>query len=205
MTKRDYYIKVSEIVRAAIIALKLTDEEMSTLKEKLERTATEYRKPIEADINRARDEKEAIRSECIDTVRKLSEHFVDSERADESMKGGALTEDIKLLKAGIKIPAGDLEHIAARNMGNSTMSRIIAEYARAEGIELSRSTDAALYRSSHPNMTSIRIATHMADTAKYMLDDRMYTHDGVFDQIIGDNSEAYAEYIGNTNVEGGKA
>jgi RecA/RadA recombinase len=203
MTKRDYYIKVSEIIRAAVIGMKLTDEEIATLKEKAERTAFEFRDPVVAELNAAKEDKEAIRAECIRTVRVLSDEYIKSAKSDEAMKPEEITDDIKLLNVGINIPVDDLGHMIRRNAGNSTMSRLIAAYVADSGSQISDELKAMLNAASHKNTTAIRIANDIPDIAYHMLQDRMYTKEGVFDKIIGNQSEAYAEFIESTGNNGG--
>lgn len=196
MTKRDYYTKVSSIVREAIIAMKLTDEEIDTKKNSLERMAKKYQKPILAEIEKAKWEREEIRQECLITVKRLSGEFIKVLEGEEAMNGRDVSEDIALIKSGVTIPASDLKHMAERSMKNPTMARIIMAYIADNGINADTETAAMLHKAANPNANAKRIAREFETTAKYMLEKRMYSQEGVYDQIIGKDSEAYAEYVG---------
>ncbi len=71
----------------------------------------------------------SLKSQAIVDVRTLAEAAEKEVKASGQLRGKDVTDDIKLLTAGIKLTEDDLQDIVNRNAGNETMLRAIKDYA----------------------------------------------------------------------------
>lgn len=78
--------------------------------------------------------KETARRAAMDVI---SAHVAALE-AEDALDANAMTDDCKLLNAGVKLNARDINTMLARNNGNRTMTQIILRYAREHDIDIGR-------------------------------------------------------------------
>ena len=114
--------------------------ELSILDEKI--ASGRYSDSVVKDFKEKRAElSKSIRMEAEGTIKQVNEsiaQYMAEETARRNMlKPSEITDDIRLLQAGVTLNRNDLESILDRTEGNRTMFHIVTRYAKEHGIEIS--------------------------------------------------------------------
>ena len=136
-----------EITSAVYDALKASTEEISKTVAEME--------AVNGKIDSGRYSKEAVKNElaprrdelrrkiqndsdkAIDSAREIIKAFVAQEAKKDDLDPAEITDDIRLLQAGVPLLPRDLEAIMQRNKGNRTMRQLVYRYGKERGIEVS--------------------------------------------------------------------
>lgn len=78
-----------------------------------------------------------ITTEARQEARQFVEKYKTELEEQDSLRGEDLTDDARLLSAGIPLNQRDLEAILNRSSDNRTMQQLVLRYAEANGIEMS--------------------------------------------------------------------
>jgi len=92
-------------------------------------------------IAKIADIRRAIRAkadETLSNVKKAVAAHCDELYALDDLRGDALTDDARLLSAGLKLTERDLIAILKRNEDNPTMKQIVLRWANENGVDLRR-------------------------------------------------------------------
>lgn len=76
----------------------------------------------------------AMKDQAVMAIKDSADAAEQEIKADNALQGKDLTDDVKLLSAGIKLDTADLQALADRNAGNETMLRAIKDYAAREEV-----------------------------------------------------------------------
>lgn len=140
--RRNFYWDIRGIVNSALEDLKELDKKEKAIENKIKSnryTTNAVQTELKPEMSNIKRSKEKVREEAISAVRaRTNEYIAELQKADE-LNPGNLTDDIKLLQLGVTISPDDLEKIFDRNTGNSTMQKLIADYARQNNIDIRRS------------------------------------------------------------------
>ena len=113
--------------------------QLSILDEKIK--SGRYSAPVVKEYQEKKAElSKSLRMESEGTIKRAKEAIAQY-RADETARRNMLipseiTEDIRLLQAGVTLNRNDLESILDRTEGNRTMFHIVTRYAKEHGIEI---------------------------------------------------------------------
>lgn len=141
MNRKEFYEKSRGMIDAAIEDKMVILQKVNSLEKKLN-TNVFSKDYIETDIkpqySNAKKELKMRGEIALASIRDLSEKYIAELKEEDTLKGELLTDDVKLLNMGIVLSSEDLEMLFDRNEGNSTMQKVIVEYASQNDVKISR-------------------------------------------------------------------
>ena len=139
MRKRsEFFNEIDKIVRGTISEIQ--EEEKKIKKLKQDEKAGDYSqnylvKNIYPGIDSGKRIIEDKKRTAKEKIRKICEEYKKEINLDDCLKPEELTDDIKLINAGVKFTQKEIQALLDRNKGNLTMSKIILRTAREQGIK----------------------------------------------------------------------
>jgi len=133
--------KVYANLKEGTAELHATMEEYNKLveKEKSGMYSREYlEKEVRPKLVTAKRAIEEAKEAALSNARAIVRAYQDELRDKDNLHPEDITEDVKLLNAGIKLNKRDIEAILSRNQDNATMTQIALRYAEENKIDLGR-------------------------------------------------------------------
>ena len=141
MTKSDFYWDIKSVVDEAIADIKELESDKKKLENEMKSSKFQqsYIKkemlPMIEGKNRAIEERKAAANK---QIKALADDYVNELNEANELRGEDLTDDAKLLTAGVKLTGNELEKIFDRYGDNPTMQQIVYRYADEHDIKLNR-------------------------------------------------------------------
>lgn len=140
-TKRDFYWDIRGIVKSVIDELTELDKQEKAIEDKIK--SNRYSPKIVQDelkpeLTSIRRKREAMREDGVSAVRTRTNEYIAELRKADQLNPDNLTDDIKLLQSGIALSVDDLEMLFDRNAGNSTMQKLITDFAKQHDRDIQR-------------------------------------------------------------------
>lgn len=140
-TKRDFYWDIRGIVKSVIDELTELDKQEKDIEDKIK--SNRYSPKIVQDelkpeLTSIRRKREAMREDGVSAVRTRANEYIAELRKADQLNPDNLTDDIKLLQSGIALSVDDLEMLFDRNAGNSTMQKLITDFAKQHDRDIQR-------------------------------------------------------------------
>ena len=181
--RRNFYWDIRNLVTSTIEDLNEFERQTKAIDDKIKsgkysnETVQKDLMPQKQDIKK---KMEMRREVGCSAIRTRTNEYVAELRAADQLNPDNLTDDIKLLQAGVALSADDLTMLFDRNAGNSTMQKLIADYAKQHDRDIGRH-----YRPPHIDlMQSVdRIPEAMEVAIKW------HNKPHVFDHLVGDGSD----------------
>lgn len=183
MTKKEFYEKMTDKVKAAMKEVNEAQKEIKKLETEVnsgmysDKTVSEKRSRISSLKWKMKTLPEDIRV----SVQRMSTDFISELDANDTIKYKELTDDAKLLTMGLPLNEKDLKQILERNENNRTMIKLVLRYADAHGIHLPVQYN--------PKASEVGDPDAFAYAAEVCVKHGSQT---VYDQIMGEGSELAA-------------
>lgn len=181
--KRDFYWDIRNLVTSTIEDLNEFEKQAKAIDAKIKsgkysnETVQKDLMPQMQDIKR---KMEMRREVGCSAVRTRADEYIAELRAADQLNPDNLTDDIKLLQAGVALSADDLETLFDRNAGNSTMQKLIVDYAKQHDRDIGRS-----YRPLHADL--MRSVDSIPEAMGVAI--KWHNKPHVFDHLVGDGSD----------------
>ena len=189
-TRSDFYDEVVQEVRGSADGINKTESRIAETKRKINSGvfAPEYiKQELQPEVKRLERKVFNDKDAAAARVRKMCDDYIEELRADEELDPAALTDDIKLLQAGVKLTERDLKTLLSRNENNGTMTQILLRYAGEHDIP----TDVHYIG----NAPTIKLVNTLAESAQTAL--KWSQNYQVFDRLLGADSILAASFGGD--------
>ena len=130
-------------------------------------------------MEKIRRQKEERREQGFSIICTKTAEYVKELHKANQINPDDLTDDIKLLQAGVALSADDLTVLFDRNAGNNTMQKLISDFAKQYNRDIQR-----YYRPA--NIDFIKGVESIPETMKVVL--KWNDKPNVFNQFIGEGS-----------------
>lgn len=183
-TKREFYNEINEITKEGIKALQELSAQMDAVNAEINSGKYKYdhvEKKLRPQIRELKRQMEDIRYEANKRAQKLCDEYQDELRAQDDLDPALLTDDVKLLQAGVKLKPRDISAMLKRNADNHTMTQVILRYCKENDID----TGGVHYVGNSytiRNVDTVRSAVNVS-----------LKHSGrptVYEKLMGEGSEA---------------
>ena len=141
MNRREFYSKVNDIVTTTREDMTDIAYRMTKVQEKIRsgRYATQtVAKELQPELDNLKKQHEARYSFGVSSVRELANTYIAELRQEDELNPGKLTDDAALLSVGVILSPHDVEVMFDRHAGNSTMQRLISDYAQQKSVKIDR-------------------------------------------------------------------
>lgn len=141
MTKSDFYWDIKAAVDEALADIKELESDKKKLENEMKSSKFQqsYIKkemlPMIEGKNRAIEERKTAANK---QIKALADDYVNELNEANELRGEDLTDDARLLTAGVKLTGNELEKIFDRYGDNPTMQQIVYRYADEHDVKLNR-------------------------------------------------------------------
>ena len=180
-SKKDFYKGVVTEVRGRIGEIQKLREKIREL-ERLNKSGTYSAQGIAENNQKIREltgQIEGLRASGKSAVEDLCNRYESELMEADSLKGEEMTDDAKLLTAGVPLDKRDLESMLERNKGNRTMLQLALRYAKANNIDLGLT-----YVGNSETIESLKSIPYTAEVTM-----KWDENPSVFDRLMGDGSD----------------
>ena len=189
-SKRDFYWDIRSIVNSAVEDLTELEKREKAIEDKIK--SKRYTPDIVS--NELMPELNSIKREIISrkesgnkAVRARSDEYISELRKSDELNPDNLTDDIKLLQSGGALSADDLATLFDRNAGNSTMQKLITDFAKQHGRDIQR-----YYRPTNADL--IASVNTVPEVIKTVL--KWHNNPSAYEKLIGEGSQ-FDQYFSN--------
>ena len=182
-SKRDFYWDIRGIVTSVIKDLTEFDKQEKAIEDKIKsnRYSSEaVQKELIPEVKRIKRIKEDRREEGVSAVRTRAEEYIAELRKADELNPDKLTDDIKLLQSGIALSADDLATLFDRNAGNSTMQKLITDFAKQHNRDIQR-----YYRPANADL--IKGVENIPEVMRIVL--KWHNKPDIFNNHVGEGSD----------------
>ena len=178
-TKKDFYNQINNVTKNGLKTLQELSAQIADLREKI--GSGKYRSgyvrteliPQKDSLKRQMDD---VRYKTNMEVKRICAEYTDELRAQDDLDPSLLTDDVKLLKAGVKLTKRDITAMLNRNAGNHTMTQLILRYCKENDID-----SGVHYMGNRPIIDSVAMVPYTVETA-LKWSDRQST---VYERLMG--------------------
>lgn len=182
-TKRDFYNQVNGVVKEGLKSLQDLSDQLTKVSEDINsgKYSGEYvREKLISQRDSLRRQMDDIRHNANNEVQRICAEYTDELRSQEDLDPSLLTEDVKLLQAGVKLTQRDIKAMLNRNADNHTMTQVILRYCKENDI------DAGVhYMGNKPIIDNVAVVPYTVETALKWSD-----RPTVYEKLMGEGSDA---------------
>ena len=182
-SKRDFYWDIRSIVNSAVEDLTELEKREKAIEDKIK--SKRYTPDIVS--NELMPELNSIKREIISrkesgnkAVRARSDEYISELRKADELNADNLTDDIKLLQSGVALSADDLATLFDRNAGNSTMQKLITDFAKQHNRDIQR-----YYRPANADL--IKGVENIPEVMRIVL--KWHNKPDIFNNHVGEGSD----------------
>lgn len=187
-TKRDFYNQVNGVVKEGLKSLQDLSDQLTKVSEDINsgKYSGEYvREKLISQRDSLRRQMDDIRHNANNEVQRICAEYTDELRSQEDLDPSLLTEDVKLLQAGVKLTQRDIKAMLNRNADNHTMTQVILRYCKENDI------DAGVhYMGNKPIIDNVAVVPYTAETALKWSD----RQSSVYERLMGEGSDLDAVF-----------
>ena len=178
-TKKDFYNQINNVTKNGLKTLQELSAQIVNIREKIEsgKYSNGYvRTELIPQKDILKRQMEDVRYKTNTEVQRICAEYTDELRAQDDLDPSLLTDDVKLLKAGVKLTKRDITAMLNRNAGNHTMTQVILRYCKENDI------DAGVhYTGNRPIIDNVAMVPYTVETA-LKWSDRQST---VYERLMG--------------------
>ena len=182
-TKRDFYNEITAITREGLKDLqelsaqkRLTDDEI-----KSGRYSAEYvKKHLIPKSDSLRREIEAVRTNANKEAQRICDEYIEELRAQDDLDPALLTDDVKLLQAGVNLKPRDISAMLKRNADNHTMTQVILRYCKENDID----TGGVHYLGNKQTINNVSVVPYTVKTTLKWSD-----KNNMYEKLMGEGSD----------------
>ena len=141
MTKSDFYWDIKAAVDEAIGDIRELEAEKQKLESEMKSSKFQQsyiRKEMLPMIEGKKRDIEARKAAANKQIKALADGYISELNEANELRGEDLTDDAKLLTAGVKLTGSELEKIFDRHSGNPTMQQLVHRYTDEHDVKLNR-------------------------------------------------------------------
>lgn len=181
-TKKDFYNQINNVTKNGLKTLQELSAQIADLRKKIDsgKYSSGYvRTELIPQIDILKRQMDDVRYKTNTEVKRTCDEYTDELRAQDDLDPSLLTDDVKLLKAGVKLTKRDITAMLNRNAGNHTMTQLILRYCKENDI------DAGVhYMGNRPIIDNVAMVPYTVETA-LKWSDRQST---VYERLMGAGS-----------------
>ncbi len=189
-TKKEFYNEIYGAIKEALEKLHDLSEQLEAAKAK-SRSNKYSRQYLESNIFPQINKLERqIRDYREDTKRRAwatCDEYTAELRAADDLDPSKITDDIKLLQAGIPLTQRDLRAMIARNESNSTMLQLTLRYAEEHKIDTG-----SYYVGNRGTIADVEATKYSVDSAL-----KLENSPNLFERLLGEGSPIYEAFCGD--------
>lgn len=178
-TKKDFYNQINNVTKNGLKTLQELSAQLTKVSEDISsgKYSGEYvREKLIPQRDSLRRQMDDTRHNANKEVQRICDEYTDELRAQDDLDPSLLTDDVKLLKAGVKLTKRDITAMLNRNAGNHTMTQLILRYCKENDI------DAGVhYMGNRPIIDNVAMVPYTVETA-LKWSDRQST---VYERLMG--------------------
>ena len=182
-TKRDFYWDIRGIVNSTIEDLTEFDKQEKAIQDKIKSnryTAKAVQTELQPELATIRRNRETRREDGVAAVRARASEYIAELRKADQLNPDNLTDDIKLLQSGVALSADDLATLFDRNAGNSTMQKLITDFAKQHNRDIQR-----YYRPANADL--IKGVENIPEVMRIVL--KWHNKPDIFNNHVGEGSD----------------
>lgn len=189
-TKRNFYWDIRSIANSTIEEMNELDKQAKSLDDKIKSkryTPDVISKELMPELQGIKREINKRKEEGCKAIRIRSDEYIAELRKADELNPDNLTDDIKLLQSGVALSADDLATLFDRNAGNSTMQKLITDFAKQHNRDIQR-----YYRPTHADLIiSVNTVPEAMQTVL-----NWYNKPSVYEKLVGEGSQ-FDQYFCN--------
>ena len=178
-TKKDFYNQINNVTKNGLKTLQDLSAQIVQLNKKIDsgKFSEKYvRETLIPERNSLKRQMDDVRYNANMEAQRLCTEYTEELRAQDDLDPSLLTDDVKLLKAGVKLTKRDITAMLNRNAGNHTMTQVILRYCKENDI------DAGVhYTGNRPIINNVAMVPYTVETA-LKWSDRQST---VYERLMG--------------------
>ena len=178
-TKKDFYNQINNVTTNGLKTLQELSAQIADLRKKIDsgKYSSGYvRTELIPQIDILKRQMDDVRYKTNTEVQKICTEYTDELRAQDDLDPSLLTDDVKLLKAGVKLTKRDITAMLNRNAGNHTMTQLILRYCKENDID-----SGVHYMGNRPIIDNVAMVPYTVETA-LKWSDRQST---VYERLMG--------------------
>ena len=182
-TKRNFYWDIRGIVKSVIEELTELDKQEKAIEDKIKSNRYSpaiVQNELRPELTNIKRKREAMREDGVSAVRARANEYIAELRKADELNPDKLTDDIKLLQSGVALSADDLATLFDRNAGNSTMQKLITDFAKQHDRDIQR-----YYRPANADM--IRGVENIPEVMRIVL--KWHNKPDIFNNHVGEGSD----------------
>ena len=182
-TKRNFYCDIRGIVKSVIEELTELDKQEKAIEDKIKSNRYSpaiVQNELRPELTNIKRKREAMREDGVSAVRARANEYIAELRKADELNPDKLTDDIKLLQSGVALSADDLATLFDRNAGNSTMQKLITDFAKQHDRDIQR-----YYRPANADM--IRGVENIPEVMRIVL--KWHNKPDIFNNHVGEGSD----------------
>lgn len=179
-TKREFYNQVNGVVKEGLKNLQDLSAQLDDVSKAISsgKYSEKYIREKQDSIKRQMKE---VRANANKEAKRICDEYTDELRAQDDLDPSLLTEDVKLLHAGVKLTKRDITAMLNRNADNHTMTQVILRYCEENGID----TGGVYYVGNKPIIDNVSTVPYTAEVALRWSD----SQSTVYERIMGEGSD----------------
>ena len=188
-TKRDFYNQINGITKEGLKTLQDLSAQLTKVSEDISsgKYSGEYvREKLIPQRDSLRSQMDDTRHNANKEVQRICAEYTDELRAQDDLDPSLLTEDVKLLQAGVKLTQRDIKAMLNRNADNHTMTQVILRYCKENDID----TGGVHYMGNKPIIDNVAVVPYTVEKA-LKWSDRQST---VYERLMGEGSDLDAVF-----------
>lgn len=137
-TKREFYNEINEITKEGIKTLQELTSQMKDIDADIKSGKYSYdhvEKKLRPKMKELSKQIDDTRYEANRRAQRLCDEYQDELRAQDDLDPSLLTDDVRLLQAGVKLTQRDIKAMLNRNADNHTMTQVILRYCKENDID----------------------------------------------------------------------
>ena len=182
-TKRDFYWNIRSIANSTIEDMNELERQAKIIDDKIKSkryTPDIVSKELVPELQNIKREINKRKEEGCKAIRTCSDEYIIELRKADQLNPDNLTDDIKLLQSGVALSADDLTMLFDRNAGNSTMQKLITDFAKQHDRDIQR-----YYRPANADL--IMSVNTIPEAMQTVLN--WYNKPSIYEQLIGEGSK----------------
>ena len=183
-TKRDFYNQVNGVVKEGLKSLQNLSDQLDKVNKDISsgKYSPEYiREKLLPEKDSLRRQISDVRSRANKEAQRICDEYTDELRAQDDLDPSFLTEDVKLLQAGVKLTQRDIKAMLNRNADNHTMTQVILRYCKENNID----AGGVHYVGNKPIIDNVAVVPHTVEVALRWSDNQST----VYERLMGEGSD----------------
>lgn len=182
-TKREFYNQVNGITKKGLQALQDLSDQLAKVNKDIssgDYSGDYVREKLLPKRDSLRRQMEEVRYNASVEAQRICDEYMDELRSQDDLDPSLLTDDVKLLQAGVKLTKRDITAMLKRNADNHTMTQVILRYCKENDIDAP-----AYYLGNKPIIDNVAVVPQTVEVS-LKWNDRQST---VYERLMGEGSE----------------